>query len=101
MRKDDQNGTTTVAIVPVTATIPVDLVPTPTQEYRTYRKTQKVTVGAGTPTLPLPIPKPIPMGARVLMWKQDPTVSEIGIRKAFLPRPVQSGPKDGRLQVAG
>jgi hypothetical protein len=33
------------------------------------------------------------------MWKQDPSVAEIGIRKAFLPRPVSSGPSDARIKV--
>jgi hypothetical protein len=33
------------------------------------------------------------------MWKQDPSVAEIGIRKAFLPRPVSSGPSDARIKT--
>jgi hypothetical protein len=37
----------------------------------------------------------------VLMWKQDPTVAEIGIRKAFLPGNVLAGPRDARITVQG
>jgi hypothetical protein len=33
------------------------------------------------------------------MWKQDPTVGEIGIRRAFLPGLVSTGPKDARINV--
>ena len=42
---------------------------------------------------------PAPAGPRVLMWKQDPSVAEIGIRKTFLPRPVSTGPCDARIKV--
>ena len=55
---------------------------------------------------PIPIPIPIPpfpffTGARVLMWKQDPTVGEIGVRKAFLPNHVFAGPSDSRIRIEG
>jgi len=36
---------------------------------------------------PMPAPVPIPAGPCVLMWKQDPSVAEMGIRRIFLPRP--------------
>src|ERR671931_2233436 len=42
---------------------------------------------------------PAPAGPRVLMWKQDPSVAEIGIRRVFLPRPVSTGPCDARIKV--
>jgi len=35
----------------------------------------------------------------VLLWKQDPSVAEIGIRKAFLPGHVFPGPRDARIVV--
>jgi len=35
------------------------------------------------------------------MWKQDPAVAEIGIRKAFLPKKVFTGPKDSRIAIQG
>src|SRR5512138_1178 len=83
------------------STVPVGFVPTPTAEYREHRKFASATKAVGAPRVPSPIPIPIPVlvGPRVLMWKQDPSVAEIGIRKAFLPRPVSSGPSDARIKV--
>ena len=82
--------------------VPVGFVPEPTAEYRAHRKLLKATVSVGAPPVPspIPIPVPIPAGPRVLMWKQDPSVAEIGIRKAYLPRPVSTGPSDARVKVA-
>ena len=40
---------------------------------------------------------PQAFGARVLMWKQDPSVSEIGTRRAYLPEAVLAGPRDARI----
>lgn len=94
-------------------TVPASFVPTPTREYRQHRKFVRATLGAGTPTaagtavalapIPVPIPIPIPAlaGARALMWKQDPSVAEIGIRKAYLPGHVFTGPKDARITIQG
>lgn len=84
--------------------IPRSLVPTPTYEYRNWQRS--VRVGdprgwAGITPVPIPIPIPIPVGARVLMWKQDPTVTEIGIRKAFLPNLLFTGPRDARIMLSG
>jgi len=42
-------------------------------------------------------PLPQAFGARVLMWKQDPSVSEIGTRRAYLPGAVLAGPRDARI----
>lgn len=82
--------------------LPLSFIPTPTREYRTNRKARKVTLEPGLPVpIPLPIPVPALVGPRVLMWKQDPSVSEIGIRKAFLPSFVQNGPRDGRVVIQG
>ena len=83
------------------STVPVGFVPEPTAEYRAHRKLAKATTAVGAPRVPIPIPVPIPVlvGPRVLMWKQDPSVAEIGIRKAFLPRPVSSGPSDARIAL--
>ena len=49
---------------------------------------------------PMPAPVPIPAGPCVLMWKQDPSVTEMGIRRIFLPRPVSTGPCDARIKVS-
>ena len=37
----------------------------------------------------------------MLIWKQAPTVAEIGVRKVYLPGPVLSGPRDARITVQG
>ena len=82
--------------------IPVGFVPTPTFEYRTHRKAVNATVQPGKPKGPSELVPPLPTpGARVLMWKQDPSVSEIGIRKAFVPGIFAPGPKDLRITVQG
>lgn len=85
---------------------PVGFIPTPTIEYRAHRKTLKTTVEPGRPVLepaavPMQAPAPLLTGPRVLMWKQDPSVSEIGIRRAFIPSYVASGPSDARIKMAG
>jgi len=81
------------------------LVPTPTAEYRALRKLTRAATASAAPAAPSPIPIPTPLplltGPRVLMWKQDPSVSEIGIRKAFVPSLVSTGPRDARLQITG
>ena len=84
-------------------TVPVSYVPTPTREYRQIRKLRKTTLNAGVPIPPIPGPLPRPRlsGPRVLIWKQDPTVKEIGIRKAFLPGLAAAGPRDARLRMQG
>ncbi len=77
----------------------------PTPSTTTYYKRQyhrTTSVGAGLP-LPIPLPIPIPffVGPRVLEWKQDPFVSELGIRRSFLPGFVQQGPHDARIASSG
>lgn len=41
----------------------------------------------------------IPPGSRCYVWKQDPTVARIGIRKVFLPHAIYPGPKDADIEV--
>ena len=43
----------------------------------------------------------LPRGARVWIWKQDPSGTQIGIRKVFLPSNVYSGPQDERIASVG
>jgi hypothetical protein len=81
-------------------TLPVSYVPTPSLEYRSHRKFVQATIEPAAPPVP-PIPVPIPVGVRALIWKQDPSVAEIGIRKVFLPGPVLTGPKDARVLSQG
>jgi hypothetical protein len=92
-------------IVPVTDSgperekAPVSYVPTPSAPYRAHRKAAQLLTQPGRPRAKLvePVPLPFAFGARVLMWKQDPSVSEIGTRKAFLPGIVLDGPRDARI----
>ncbi|HEU4852709.1 MAG TPA: hypothetical protein VFT37_11220 [Telluria sp.] len=82
-----------------TPAAPVSFIPTPTASYRQHRKVVKLTVEPGRPTgadQP-PVPLPYAFGARVLIWKQDPSVEEIGTRKAFLHGIVLEGPRDARI----
>ncbi|MFQ5599617.1 MAG: hypothetical protein ACE5G2_03595 [Candidatus Krumholzibacteriia bacterium] len=82
---------------------PISYVPTPTREYRETRKAMQATLASALPRLPIPvsIPRPIPWGARVLLWKHDPSLGEIGVRKAFLPNLVLEGPRDARVATRG
>jgi hypothetical protein len=85
-------------------TLPAGFVPQPTQEYAAHlaRKALRTKTGSiATAAPPAAAPPPPTPGARVLMWKQDPSVSEIGVRKAFLPKRVYSGPKDARIKIEG
>ncbi len=85
-------------------TSPVSYVPTPTAPYRKHRKATAIIDEPGKPAIgrrampgPVAIPLPYAFGARVLIWKQDPSVTEIGTRKAYLPGIVLSGPRDARI----
>lgn len=92
---------------------PLGFIPTPSAPYRQHRKAAQLLDQPGRPRLagsPEPatpsdgsgdVPLPYAFGARVLMWKQDPSVSEIGTRKAFLPGVVLAGPRDARIEIAG
>jgi len=79
-------------------------VPTPTREYRAERAEKRMRVEPGRP-VPLPMPR-LPrirvfVGSRALIWKQDPSVAEIGIRKVYLPGFIQGGPRDFRIAIEG
>ena len=85
---------------------PVAFVPTPSAPYRQHRKAAQLLDQPGAPRAvahvaeppPAPdVPLPYAFGARVLMWKQDPSVLEMGTRKAFLPGVVLAGPRDARI----
>jgi hypothetical protein len=56
------------------------------------------------PAIPQPIPIPIPIpfpkfhfGSRFLIWKQDPTVGDPGIRTTYISGLILNGPKDARV----
>jgi hypothetical protein len=83
---------------------PVALVPTPTNDYRQHHKRLQALVEPGPPRpvseAPIPVPSEDPaalLGTRVLLYKQDPSVSEIGVRKSFLPGIFLAGPRDARV----
>ena len=87
---------------------PVTAVPVPSAAWRAHRKAvhlleapgQPASVGPGgqqAPAVAPPVPLQFAFGARVMMWKQDPSVTEIGTRKAFLPGVVLDGPRDARI----
>ena len=87
--------------------LPASLVPTPTHEYHSDRQSRSVTRVAAwrrRRPIPIPYPRPIPIpfwGSRVLIWKQDPTVQDPGIRTAFIPTVVFTGPRDARIKSMG
>ncbi|TWI65529.1 hypothetical protein IP91_02939 [Pseudoduganella lurida] len=90
------------AVLTRCAELPVGYVPTPSAPYRMHRKAAELTRQPGHPRLKsVPgLPQPVPAasaGSRVLMWKQDPSVSELGTRKVFLPGVILEGPRDARI----
>ncbi|MDC8757220.1 hypothetical protein [Janthinobacterium fluminis] len=79
---------------------PISYVPTPSAPYRQHRKNVQLTQQPGKPRR-FPVPPAeqaaVPLGSRVLIWKQDPSVSDLGTRKVFLPGLVLQGPRDARV----
>lgn len=93
-------------IVPVEAvltqcvSLPVGYVPTPSAPYRQHRKQAQLTLQPGRPRLndiSGAVLAAVPVGSRMLIWKQDPSVSELGMRKAFVPGLILQGPRDARI----
>jgi hypothetical protein len=86
---------------PGTPAPPIGFIPTPSAAYRQHRKAAQLLDQPGKPRAGAPestlVPLPYAFGARVLMWKQDPSVDEIGTRKAFLPGLILEGPRDARI----
>lgn len=78
---------------------PVSFVPTPSAPYRRHRKAAALILEPGAPRVGLGTApaSDFAQGTRVLMWKQDPSVPEIGTRKVFLPGVVLAGPRDARI----
>jgi len=103
------------------ATPSLGFIPTPSAPYRQHRKAAQLLDQPGRPRpagaallspgspgtaedkppadTPNEVPLPYAFGSRVLMWKQDPSVDEIGTRKAFLPGVVLAGPRDARIAI--
>jgi len=83
-------------------TLPVGFVPTPSALYRAHRKSVQLLLQPSQPrlketALPTRTAAAPPAGARALIWKQDPSVTEIGARKIFLPGVILAGPRDARI----
>ena len=38
-------------------------------------------------------------GTKVRLWKQDPSVTAIGVRSAYIHTPVQTGPRDPEIEI--
>lgn len=77
---------------------PVGYVPTPSAPYREHRKTAELIQQPGVPRHQRQAgTTPPPPGARVLIWKQDPSVTDMGTRKSYLPGVILEGPRDARI----
>ncbi|MEO3826813.1 hypothetical protein [Actinomadura sp. B10D3] len=63
--------------------------------------TAQLAQGAAAPPVPRPVPVPVPArsGHRFLVYKQDPSVTELGARPVFVPTVVLIGPADARVRT--
>jgi len=81
------------AVIDLTAPV----VPQPTATSVEALQTRQPAVPQPIP-IPLPIPFPtLQFGARFLIWKQDPTVGDPGIRTTYISGLTLNGPKDVRI----
>jgi hypothetical protein len=46
---------------------------------------------------PVPTPAPATVGPRIRIYKQDPSVRDLGVRVIFMPSVVLNGPADARI----
>jgi len=56
-------------------------------------------VGATPVPIPVPVPVPLVVGSQILIWKQDPTVTALGVRPTFIPSLILDGPRDARINT--
>ncbi|MGH7461175.1 MAG: hypothetical protein ACREMA_09115, partial [Longimicrobiales bacterium] len=94
MQTTDANRSTETAAVLDT------YVPPHATQAITELRVRKAMPNAG-PALPVPVPIPFPLvfGSRFLIWKQDPTVLELGRRLKYLEGLVLNGPRDARINI--
>ncbi|WP_317202039.1 hypothetical protein [Janthinobacterium sp.] len=88
------------ALLGQSPSLPIGYVPTPSAPYRQHRKSAQLTQQPGRPRRMSETPAEqaaAPLGARFLIWKQDPSVNELGTRKVFLSGLVLQGPRDARI----
>ena len=116
----DPNGTSEDNVVTIAQslrpTLPSGLVPTPTRVYNEGFARRQALRQPIRPALPLvrstdaelgeeekavPVTptKPVLFGSRALIYKQDPSVTELGIRKVLLRGPIQPGPRNARIRL--
>ena len=68
------------------------------KELQTYQNLGMQTNASPAPVpIPIPIPIPVVAGSRMLIWKQDPSVTDPGIRLTYVPTLVLDGPRDSRV----
>lgn len=67
------------------------------------RKLSGIHPGVAAVPQPSPIPIPIPWprlsGSRFLIWKQDPSVGDLGLRLTYIPSFTLNGPRDSRIKT--
>src|SRR5215813_5468851 len=75
---------------------------TPTVEQKAHFYEHVALLSGRAPSLEVPAPSPVPMpiGSRFLIWKQDPSVTEPGIRLTFIPSLILNGPRDSRITTS-
>lgn len=49
--------------------------------------------------IPAPTPLPLALGSRFQIWKQDPSVNQMGRRLSYIPSLVLNGPSDSRFKT--
>lgn len=95
--------------------LPAGLVPTPTSEYNRAHDLRQLRRQPVAPALKLvrstdaddgqaaaaASPEPVLFGSRALIYKQDPSVAEIGIRKVLIRGLLQPGPRSARIALSG
>ncbi|MGH7468768.1 MAG: hypothetical protein ACRENP_12495 [Longimicrobiales bacterium] len=75
------------------------LVPAPAAQVIESLKALKVRTAGPAIPVPIPIPIPIIFGSRFLIWKQDPTVIELGRRLKYIEGLILNGPRDTRINT--
>lgn len=111
---------------PTDGTLPAGFIPTPSAEYNAASSRRGAARQISRPSLklvrstdaepsfaeddaaklPTPVPLPVPplqilFSSRALIYKQDPSVAEIGIRKVLLRGLIGAGPGTSRIKLAG
>ncbi|RAY11637.1 hypothetical protein DPM19_28845 [Actinomadura craniellae] len=81
---------------PIGTVVPEEVAQRVTQSFRGGPTT---TPAAGPRPSPVPTPLPMAAGHRLLIYKQDPSVAELGIRTVFVQSTILNGPADTRIRT--